>query len=405
MDKSFELSSKKYKNGRRKFTAVLYKLQPPECVIDGVGTQYNKNGLTFLEEYSSTQLESIKDMSVTVSFLDEDRTQILDHGFTEMNTEDGLPTFDNATTIGHFTKGYIGDVEIDGETVRCVCGEGFLDEMRYHEFISKLDDDLEEGNSVEGSIEIYRDEEHESIVYTNGCVDEDGNLKKGRIPKYFIHSGWAMVMNPADTNSQLLELNENKNKEGKPNMTENEIMEIVQKAIIETNSVKVDMDTKVSELNAQIEEKDKTISELNASVADMQKVLDDMKKEQETYWEERCLLEKEIAKAKVAEKLGELDTALEKFSDEEKEVAKDDIDKLKATINSCEKKEELNSVTSEINSISSKICTAIVTKQKEAEAEAKVDAEQNSVKETDTIDIFSEVNSAEDDTDDDTNIF
>ena len=41
MNKCFELSSKKYKNGRRKFTAVLYKLQPPESVIDGVGTQYN----------------------------------------------------------------------------------------------------------------------------------------------------------------------------------------------------------------------------------------------------------------------------------------------------------------------------------------------------------------------------
>ena len=47
----FELSSKKYKNGRRPFTAILYELQPPECVVDDVGTKFNQNGITFLEEY------------------------------------------------------------------------------------------------------------------------------------------------------------------------------------------------------------------------------------------------------------------------------------------------------------------------------------------------------------------
>ena len=77
-----ELSSKKYKNGRRPFTAVLYELQPPECVVDDVGTKYNKNGITFLEEYAVNALDSIKDMSVRVAFIDEDRTMISDHGDT-----------------------------------------------------------------------------------------------------------------------------------------------------------------------------------------------------------------------------------------------------------------------------------------------------------------------------------
>ena len=71
----------------------------------------NKNGITFLEEYASKQLDSIKDMSVTVSFIDEDRTMISDHGDT--GVEDGLPIFDNATTVGHFTKGYIDSIEIN----------------------------------------------------------------------------------------------------------------------------------------------------------------------------------------------------------------------------------------------------------------------------------------------------
>lgn len=76
----FELSSKKYKNGRRPFTAVLHELQPPSCVVNGVGMDFNKNGLTMLEEYCKDKLSSIKDMSVTVEFIDDERTIISKHG-------------------------------------------------------------------------------------------------------------------------------------------------------------------------------------------------------------------------------------------------------------------------------------------------------------------------------------
>ena len=384
MNKCFELSSKKYKNGRRKFTAVLYKLQPPESVIDGVGTQYNKNGLTFLEEYSSAQLDSIKDMSVTVSFLDEERTQILDHGFTEMNTEDGLPTFDNATTVGHFTKGYIDDVEINGEMVRCVIGDGFLDEMRYHAFIEKLDEDLANGNSIEGSIEIYRDENHETIVYANGYRE------KGRIPQYFIHSGWAMVMNPADTNSQLLELNENQNKEGKNKMDENKIIEVIQKAITETNSVKADSEAKIAELNSQIEAKDTEIKELNEAkeVAETNASEKDSKiAELEA---ENAKLKEELAACKKKELCSAFDEKLAVYTDEQKACVESEINSYKE-----------NPIDGDADAIISKICVNIVAKQME---DAKV-AEQNSAKEDDKVDIFSEVNSAEEEENEDVNIF
>ena len=384
MNKCFELSSKKYKNGRRKFTAVLYKLQPPESVIDGVGTQYNKNGLTFLEEYSSAQLESIKDMSVTVSFLDEERTQILDHGFTEMNTKDGLPTFDNATTVGHFTKGYIDDVEINGEMVRCVLGDGFLDEMRYHAFIEKLDEDLANGDSIEGSIEIYRDEDHETIVYANGYRD------KGRIPQYFIHSGWSMVMNPADTNSQLLELNENQNKEEKNEMDENKIIEVIQKAITETNSVKADSEAKIAELNTQIEAKDAEIKELNEakSVAEATATEKDGKIAELQAENEK--LKEEVADFKKKELNSAFDEKLSVYTDEQKACVESEINSYKE-----------NPMDGDADAIISKICVNIVAKQME---DARV-AEQNSAKENEKIDIFSEVNSAEEENDDDVNIF
>lgn len=384
MNKCFELSSKKYKNGRRKFTAVLYKLQPPESVIDGVGTQYNKNGLTFLEEYSSAQLESIKDMSVTVSFLDEERTQILDHGFTEMNTKDGLPTFDNATTVGHFTKGYIDDVEINGEMVRCVLGDGFLDEMRYHAFIEKLDEDLANGDSIEGSIEIYRDEDHETIVYANGYRD------KGRIPQYFIHSGWSMVMNPADTNSQLLELNENPNKEEKNEMDENKIIEVIQKAITETNSVKADSEAKIAELNTQIEAKDAEIKELNEAKSVAEATATERDGKIAELQAENEKLKEEVADFKKKELNSAFDEKLSVYTDEQKACVESEINSYKE-----------NPMDGDADAIISKICVNIVAKQME---DAKV-AEQNSAKEDDKVDIFSEVNSAEEEEDEDVNIF
>ena len=164
--------------------------------------------------------------------------------------------------------------------------------------------------------------------------------------------------------------------------------------------------TELAEKTSMIEEKDTKISELNASIADMQKLLDDMKKDQETTWAEMDILQKEIAKAKVAEKLGELDSALAEFSAEEKEVAKDDIEKLKSEISACEKKEELNSIDEKITAIKSEICMSIVAEQKKAAADAKI-AEQNSARNDDVEDIFSEMCEDIDaeEKEEDTNIF
>lgn len=385
----FELSSKKHKNGRRPFKASLYELQPPECVVDDVGTKYNKNGITFLEEYASQTLDSIKDMSVRVEFIDDERTMILAHGDTGVS-DDGLPLFNNATTIGHFIKGYIADVTLNGETKRCVCGDGYLDEMAYQPFIQSLEAQLNNGNSVDGSIEIYRTDNNDAIVYKKGW------LEKGRIPTEYIHSGWDMVINPADSSSTLLELNNSKTNKEDNTLDEKELKELIRSTISETNSKNEEFIEQINELNSTINEKDSIIAEkeekiveLNASVKQLQDALDQIKKDHETYWAERDLLEHELVKAKVAEKLGELDSTLNEFNEEEKSVAKDDIDTLKANLNSCEKKEELNNATAEINSIKSKICMSIVEKQKKKKV-----AEQNSEKENknnEVIDIFSEM--------------
>lgn len=381
----FELSSKKYKNGRRPFTAVLYELQPPESVVDDVGTKYNKNGITFLEEYASKQLDSIKDMSVTVSFLDEERTMIYDHGDTDLSLEESdIPKFENATVIGHFTEGYIDDVVIDGESKRCVLGKGIIDEMRYPAFVETLETELSEGMAVNGSIEIFRPKGHKTIVYKNGCIP------KGRIPVNYIHSGWAMVINPSDVNSTLLELNsQNQNKEEKQ-MDEKTMRDVIVNAITETNSKNDALNATITELNSTIESKDAEIVELNATVEQVKKALADLEAERESYWAEKDALVKELGELKAKARIGELNSAIEGFSDEEKKYAETEINSFNE-----------DPINGDVNAIVSKIYAGIGQASKET---AKA-AEQNSANNETELDIFSEINSVEDAEDDDVNIF
>ena len=277
--------------------------------------------------------------------------------------------------------------------------------MRYHAFVEQLETDVNNGVSVEGSIEIYKSEGNDGIVYKNGYLD------KGRIPIDFVHSGWSMVTSAADSTSTLIELNEKKQqKEENEIMDINEVKEAIQSTILELNDKTQSYETKIAELNTKIEEKDAEIaekdtkiSELNASVEQIQATLDKLKQDHATYWAERDILESELAKAKVAEKLGELDSAFGEFNSDEKEIAKEDIEKLKTEINSAEKKEDLENVTSEINSIKSKICMNIVAQQKKAEKKVSEINSRNS--ETDVEDIFSEVCTENKTEDKDLNIF
>ena len=374
----FELSSKKYKNGRRPFVAALYELQPPECVVDGVGTKFNKNGITFLEEYASKQLDSIKDMSVTVAFLDEERTMISDHGNT--GTEDGLPVFENSTAVGHFTRGYIDDVEIDGKRKRCVVGEGLLDEMRYKPFIETLETELNNGKSVNGSIEIYRSEGNDGIVYKKGWLPE------GRIPTEYVHSGWAMVLNPADVNSTLLELNSKKQNKEENTMDEKTMRDVIANAINETNSKNEELANKIQELNDAIKEKDDKIAELTKN-ADDKKGEDKNKDDKIQELNDKVAeLESKLNDCKKAEQNSKLDKALEVFSEDEQKFAESEINSFR--------EDPLNS---DVEAIVGKIYSGIGQAAKES---AQKIAEQNSANNDSELDIFSEVNSVEDDNDD-----
>lgn len=392
----FELSSEQYKNGRRPFVAILYELQPPDCVVDDIGTKYNKNGITFLEEYAINALESIKDMSVRVEFINEERTLISGHGDTGIS--DGLPVFENATVVGHCTEGYINDVVINGEIKRCVCAKGTLDEMCYPAFVKSLHEQLQNGGSIDGSIEIFKTKDNKEIIYKKGW------LEKGRIPTEYIHSGWDMVVNPADPSSTLLELNNLKEKkEEQLNMDfdMNEVKSVIQSTISELNSKEKEFTVQISELNEQLSEKisviankDAKIVELNATVEQVQKALDDLKKEHETYWAERDALEKELGELKAKARIGELNTAISVFSDEERKFAEVEINSFNE-----------NPMNGDVDTIVSKIYASIGQVAKKAE-ELRI-SEQNSSQnnKVDVEDIFSEMSIENSGLNEDINIF
>lgn len=402
-----EISKQASKGGRVPIKIALLKIH--EDI-----NETNKNGLHWKEEYVLNAIDSVKLMPICASFCDETKSTPLDHGLTgeEIDT-DGVrePLFENSETVGCFENANIENVTVNGNEIRALVANGFLYNQRYPNFVKWVRQNKALGN-VDTSIEIMGLETNDNkIVY-----EESEPKDEFRTPKEFVFSGTSILsVSPADDNAIVLEVaQKQENKEDKT-LDEKELKELIQSTISETNSKNEEFIAQINELNSTINEKDSIIAEkeekiveLNASVKQLQDALDQLKKDHETYWAERDLLEHELVKAKVAEKLSELDSTLSEFNEEEKSVAKDDIETLKSNLNSCEKKDELNGISSEINSIKSKICMNIVEKQKKADADAKV-AEQNSAKENkenEVIDIFSEMCSETQNADEeDVNIF
>lgn len=401
-----EISNKSSKNGRIPVKVALHKIHDDM-------QETNANGLHWKKEYVLNALDSAKGMPFCAE-LDEEKEVPFGHGLTgEEIISDGIkePIFENSEVVGVCESATIETIkDKNGNDIEAVCANGFLYSQRYPKFVSWLRKNYTLGN-VDTSIEIMGTKENNNkIIY-----EEEQPSETYRTPQIYSYTGDAFLsITPADDSAILLEISEKKqNKEDKETMdfTIEDMKTAIHSTIAELNDKSQAYETQIAELNSTIEakdtelaEKDATISELNASVTQIQDALDQLKKDHETYWAEREILEQELARAKVAEKLGELDNVLGEFNEDEKAVAKEDIDKLTSEINTATKKEDLENVTSEINSIKSKICMNIVESQKKAEADAKI-AEQNSEKNDVVEDIFSEVCTEHTVDNEDTNIF
>lgn len=400
MIKPFEMfseSKKKGENGKRKFKMILYKIFPDSVINEEheVGTEYNGNGITWIEEYCRNALESIKGMFLRCEFLDDERTEICGHGFTEII--DDQPLFENATTIGVFTDGYIDEIEENGEKVKVCIGVGEIDSSCYHNFCEKLDECLVKGIYPQGSVEIMSSPGNKGIVYKYGYKE------KGRIPMDFIHSGYAMIgIKPADSTAKLLELNEHK--EDKTTMTDVEMNALVDRIVATYTKqeeviaqAKADCEQQIAEINAQVDvvtsEKNEltaTVDELKAAIAKWEADYKALNEERDALWAEREELQKALGEAKAKERVGEMNAAIADFSDTEKDYAKAEIEAFTADPINCE-----------INSVVNKIWEGIGKAAKTAEIEeSKKIAEQNA--QVGAEDIFGAVETSEPE---DTNIF
>lgn len=389
-----EISKRSSKGGRVKIKIALLKIHDDS-------EETNKNGLHWKEEYVQNALDSIKLMPICVSFCDDDKKTPYDHGFTgEEIGEDGIhePVFENSETVGSFEYGAIETVNIDGIDTKVLCGYGVLFNQRYPYFVKWVRENYAL-NKVDTSIEIMGLPSNDNkIVY-----EEENPTDEYRTPKEFVFSGSAILsVSPADDNAIVLEVaqKQERQKEENKNMefTIDDIKTTIQTTISELNNKESELTQTINELNEQltskdseIAEKDSTISELNASIEKLNKALDELKQEHDTYWEERRVLEEELVKAKVAERLRELDSELEEFSEEEKELVSENIEKLKTDISACKNKEELNNVSTEINSIKTEIFAKIGQKVKDEETKRVSEQNASKEKEVKIEDIFSEV--------------
>ena len=377
--KMFEVSSKKNRDGRRKFKAVLHEIYSDACVDEAIeaGTQYNDNGITWIREYCQNALPSIKNMFIRVEFADpNERIEILGHG--ETGIEDGLPIYEDAVDIGHFTDGYIDEIEDEAGNKKVVCiGEGYIDEMCYKRFVSKLTEDMENGYCPFGSVEIYRSENNEGIVYKYGYKE------RGRIPMEFIYSGYALLgVRPADKTARLLELN---SKGDVSVMNEAEIKALIKDTVNEMSNTTTEMNEYKQNCDSQVAaantERDNAISEKNQAIerADgLQTELDNCRntitERDNTISELNSKIENlnnELNQIKTEQRLAELNTALEEFSEDQRNYADAEIKAFKE-----------NPMTTEINTVTDKIWIGIAKNAKAAadaaEAEAQKVAEQNS---------------------------
>lgn len=383
--KTFELSKKDSKNGRRHFKVILHEIYPDSCVDEknGVASEYNENGISWIREYCEKALPTLEGKSIRCEFLDEGRTFLNGHGETE--TKDGLPIFENAVMIGTFEKGYITDIETD-EGIKTVCiGEGTIDGLCYHNFCEKLEEDIEDGNAPFGSVEILKTGDNPSIIYKYGYKDY------GRIPMVFEYSGYALLgVRPADKTAKILELNQSNNVDKEDfTMGENEIKAIVSQVIGEMNSSAEEINAMkeecekriaesqelVKELQAEIERQNENIAELESKVTALNEANTALTAEKETLTGEINELKSNLEDAQKKEKIGELNAAIEGFTDEQKAFAQAEIDAFNE-----------NPLTSEINSVVDKIHAEIGKKYIE---EAKKASEHV---EDDVEDIFSEIN-------------
>lgn len=363
----FEISKKMSKGGRRKVKLALLEVYQDS-------TTTNKNGIHWTEENVLNNIGSAIDIPICCEFIDEIKRVPFGHGMTSIDVTENEPLFEDSEGVGHINKAYLEDILIDEQPHRVLMGEGYLYAQRYPQFIEWLDENLSKGR-VWSSIEIVGKPENDKVI----VYEESEPSKEFRTPKIFDFSATAILsIEAADDSALIIEMN-NKIKEDKTmgEETISIIKQTVKDAVSEMNTAKETVDAQINELNQTIASKDSEIAELNTKISELSQQLENSETkvtEANAKIEElnnKCLEhEKEIKKV-------ELNSALEGFSDEEKDYAKAEIESFNA-----------DPMSVEINSIVDKIYVEIGKASKQP---ATRTVSETSSKAEEVDDIFGEV--------------
>lgn len=411
------------------------KIKMTSHLIHEDKTEWNRNGITWLEEYSQNNIKSAIGMNYVVDFIDEEKTIPSGHG--EMYYDDDGNVQFKGEVVGSVVDAYITDIMIDGEEKRVFMTEGYINSQRYGNFVKWLREEIK-NNTVHGSIEINGKGKSRQIEYLDGSTDEDGNLKVGRIPTVFDFSALAIlyIEEPADQYSQVIELNSKNRKVDMSNKVEvnelnqDEILELVMRKFYEkycSDSECYSYDLYVYRLypesrrviirdyknvgkylmfDYKINNSDVDIGEIITVEEDWKPVSDEKSIEINNYVliknsnneggkvMEKLIREKDAQIQELNSKIAELDTEVNelKASNEEKEGKVQELNSTLVEVNKTLKamEEEKEGMTSELNSLR-EFKESEVAKQKEAEvnsyfeteikANGFTEAEVNSLKE------------------------
>lgn len=383
-----ELSQKKSVAGRRYIKWVIHE-------IHSSPDTYNKNGISWNEQYTLNNLDSAKGMPICVEFMDWEKEEPFGHGMS--GVRDGEPIFEYSVVVGVTENAYIDDIEVNGQKIRALIGEGYIFEQRYPNFVNWLKSKLFDGDFPDTSVEICtkKDSGNEVIIYDGGWKE------KGRVPMIYDYSGDAILgIEPSDDNAVLLELNNKFHKEDKNTMADNPVIIDLNNKLGEKINEVNSLNAKITALEASISEKEKEISEVNVKLEDTQKEsqskIEEVTSEVNTLKETLSQRDSEVEtltnelnelrqfKDEVIKKdlVAELNSKLSVFSDEEREVVKEKVELFSKEPS----KEAIALIVSDVNSF---IANKIIEKRKSKQAD-----EQNS-KELDVYADVYETNSLE----------
>lgn len=356
-ERFLEISQATNPNGRRKVKLALHEIYPDR-------TQWNRNGITYLEQYTRDNADSVKGMPLCAEFLDDDKDIPYGHGLT--GHIKSMPVFEDSVQVGVCEDWSIEDIEIEGETHRCLCATGYINEGRYPKFVKWIEDQVANGETLRGSVEFVGTKDNDGeIIYDGGWKEE------GRVPMIYDYSGYCILsVKPSDPSAILIELNQFKNNLEDVEMNEemknafSDLKSEVISAFKETRKAEMneeissleskvtELNAKIAELNTQIEEKDKEIEELNRKCNEANAEVAKKDEEVNSKVEElnSTIVEKdaELNEMKKANRVAELNQALSSFTDEEKNYAKEEIDAFNADPFSV----EINQITTKIESTS-----------------------------------------------------